>query len=124
MKIFNTNKIELLKKALDVYQKEHEAISKNVANASNPDFKRLKTDFSSELETVKSGNLKTTNDKHLAVSQFDTNPMGGNENEDKQVDLAQEMAELGVNQIKYDFAARVLKKAYQSLDASIIGRMR
>ena len=38
MKIFNSKHIQLLKKSLDVYGKQHEAIAKNIANANNPDY--------------------------------------------------------------------------------------
>jgi flagellar basal-body rod protein FlgB len=124
MKIFNTNKIQLMKQAMNVYQKEHEAIAKNVANASNPDFNRVKTDFSKELQTAKNATLKTTSDKHIATSQFENGPFGKDGDTGEKVDLAEEMADLGVNQIKFDFIARVLKKAYNGLDASITGRMR
>ena len=124
MKIFNTNKIQLMKQAMNVYQKEHEAIAKNVANASNPGFNRVNTDFSKELQTATNATLKTTNDKHIAVSQFENGPFGKADETGEKVDLAEEMTDLGVNQIKFDFIARVLKKAYNGLDASITGRMR
>ena len=59
-----------LKKALNIYQKQHEAISKNVSNASNENFKRVNTDFSAQLDDVQNttSSLKTTDVKHISGS--------------------------------------------------------
>jgi len=38
MKIFNTQGLQLVKKSLNVYTKQHEAIAKNIANANNDDY--------------------------------------------------------------------------------------
>ena len=69
-KILSNGQPQLLKKALNIYQKQHEAISKNVSNASNENFKRVNTDFSSELNNVQNttSSLKTSNAKHLSGS--------------------------------------------------------
>ena len=73
-KILSSGQPQLLKKALDVYQKQHEAISKNVANASNDNYKRINTDFTSELQQVQTSNaqLKTTNPKHISSNDNST----------------------------------------------------
>lgn len=123
MKIFETKSLPLLKRALDVYTRQHEAISKNVANASNPDFKREKTDFSAELSNVTSAKLKATNERHIASPIYPEGPFGpGNNKEDESIDLSTEMGDLAINQVRYDFVARALRRMYNGLNMSITGR--
>jgi len=119
MKIFNSAKIQLFKKALDVHAREHEAIAKNVANAHDTNFKRVKTDFSQELKVAVNQGLKQSDIRHM---QSKGAPENGLPNEEQNVDINQEMAELAVNQIEFDFVSNVLKKAYRGLNSSITGR--
>lgn len=124
-KILSSGQPQLLKKALDVYQKQHEAISKNVANASNDNYKRTNTDFTSELQNAQTSNsqLKTTNSKH--ISSNDNSPSLLNEKkEGNTVDITREMGLLAENQIKYEFATRALSRMYKGISNSITGKTR
>lgn len=124
-KILSNGQSQLLKKALNVYQKQHEAISKNVANASNDDYKRINTDFSSELHQAKTSNadLKTTNSKH--ISSNDNSSLSLKEKkEGNTVDITREMGLLAENQIKYEFATRALSRMYKGISNSITGKTR
>ena len=124
-KILSSGQPQLLKKALDVYQKQHEAISKNVANASNDNYKRINTDFTSELQNAQTSNsqLKTTNSKH--ISSNDNSPSLLNEKkEGNTVDITREMGLLAENQIKYEFATRALSRMYKGTSNSITGKTR
>ncbi|MAV15551.1 MAG: flagellar basal body rod protein FlgB [Candidatus Marinimicrobia bacterium] len=124
-KILSSGQPQLLKKALDVYQKQHEAISKNVANASNDNYKRINTDFTSELQNAQTSNsqLKTTNSKH--ISSNDNSPSLLNEKkEGNTVDITREMGLLAENQIKYEFATRALSRMYKGISNSITGKTR
>jgi len=122
--IFNTEKVNLMKKALGTYQKQNKAIAQNVANASNPDYQRTNTDFSKVLKSVSSqANLKVTNEKHISFSNFggegtDPEKKGGT------VDITREMAELAENQIRNDFVSQVLGRTYRSIQTSITGKIR
>ena len=121
MKIFNTEHLGLMKKSLDVYTKQHEAIADNISNANNPDFERVKTDFSNILKDNLERTLRTTNERHIAEPEpLERKGMAGKKKEE--IDLSREMSELAENQIRYDFAARVLRKNYQLLNMSITGR--
>jgi len=120
MKIFNTQKIQLLKQSLDVYSRQHEAISKNIANANESNFKRTETDFSTVLRQDMDRRLKVTNPKH--IEQSNAPAQRGMSGTGEKVDLSNEMGKLAENQIRYDFSARVLARAYKSLSTSIIGR--
>lgn len=123
MKIFNTAKFQLLKRSLDVYTKQHENIASNVANANNPDYKRLNTDFSQVLSNQVSRTLQTDNERHIP-SPIEADPTRKLDKEaaEKEIDLSMEMAQLAENQIRFDFAARALKQSYRALTMSITGR--
>ena len=118
MEVFNTKYLKLIKRSLDVYDKQHQAISENVSNANNGNYKRVDTDFSAVLQGKMDSNLKVSNNRHItsSKSQFFKNKSSG------KVDLQKEMGELAINQIKFDFATRVLKRIYSGLSDSIKGR--
>ena len=121
MKIFNTQNISLLKKSLDVYGKQHDAIARNIANVNNPDHKRAETDFSKMLKNNIERTLKITDPRHIAEPKAHA-VKGPAENIKEEIDLSREMGELAVNQIRYDFSARMLQKNYQLINISIKGR--
>ncbi len=123
MKIFDLPNIQLLKRSLDVYTKQHEAIAKNVANADNPNYQRVNTDFSSVLQSVTDSRLRVTDERHFKGGESGGAPRLPEETGGP-VDITKEMAELAVNQIKFDFASRVLRNVYSMLSASITGRTR
>lgn len=120
MKVFNINNLEFFKKSLDVYAKQHEAIAQNIAHANDDTYKRANTDFSRLLTDNIDRTLKTTNEKHFATSE--TPEAHGIADKKEQVDLNREMGELASNQIRYDFATRVLARKYKNLTLSILGR--
>ncbi len=122
MKIFELPNIQLLKKSLDVYSRQHEAIAQNIAHANDDDYKRVKTDFGDVLKKDLSRRLKVTDPRHI-VESTSPEPHGLPTKEAK-VDMSQEMGELAVNQIKYDFVARNLTRNYQMLNTGITGRSR
>ena len=90
-KILSNGQPQLLKKALNIYQKQHEAISKNVSNASNDNFKRVNTNFSSQLNDVQNStsSLKTSSAKHL--SGLNTENSNSNDSSEDSVDITREM---------------------------------
>ncbi len=123
MKIFDLPNIQFLKKSLDVYTKQHEAIARNVANANNPNYQRVNTDFSSVLQSVSDSKLRVTDERHFKGMETGGSPTLPKETGGA-VDITKEMADLAVNQLKFDFASRVLRGVYNMLSASITGRTR
>jgi flagellar basal-body rod protein FlgB len=122
--IFNTEKVNLMKKALETYQKQNKAIAQNVANASNPDYQRTNTDFSNVLKSVSlQAKLKVTNEKHISFSNFEGKGVDS-EKKEGEVDITKEMAELAENQIRYDFVSHVLGRTYRKIQTSITGKIR
>jgi len=123
MKIFETPNLGLLKKSLDVYTAQHEAIAKNIANADNPDFKRVNTDFSQVLKTNMRGKLKVDNPRQIANPK-PVESRADEKSKDTQVDITREMASLAENQIRFEFASKVLSINYRMLSTSITGQER
>jgi len=123
VELFKTNNAQVLKKALDVYQKQHEAIARNVSNVNTPDYKPVNTDFSTELAIAAGqSNIKTSDPKHIVVSHFETpNPEPESAAAEK-VDLSAEMTKLAENQIRYEFATRALNKYYTGIYTAITGK--
>jgi len=120
MKIFNSKQLSLTKKSLDVYSKQHEAIAKNISRANDPEYTRLKTDFTESLNTVQTQQLRTSRSRHIGSTE---KPDRSNaEKDNKPVNISQEMSELAVNQIRFDFVSRVLNRTYRKLNTSITGR--
>ncbi len=123
-KILSNGQSQLLRKALNIYQKQHEAISKNVSNASNENYNRVNTDFSSQLNNAKNStpSLKTSSAKHLSGSNNENS--NSNKNSQGSVDITREMGLLAENQIKYEFATRALSRMYKGISTSITGKTR
>jgi flagellar basal-body rod protein FlgB len=120
MKIFETPNLGLLKKSLDVYTTQHEAIAKNIANANNPNYQRANTDFSAVLKNNLNARLKADNPRHIAFPK----PVQSKADElskDKEVDITREMGLLAENQIRFEFSSKVLGMMYRQLSLSIKG---
>jgi len=115
-----------MEKALDVYVKQNKAIAQNVANAGNPDYKRINTDFSQVLKSASSqSKLKVTNKRHISSSgligniNFDEKRGGGGK-----VNITKEMADLAENQIRHELVTQTLNRYYNALKTSISGKIR
>ncbi len=120
MKIFETPTASLFKKALDVYTRQHEGIAKNVAFANDPDYKKVKTDFSAELQKLTDRRLKVSDERHLGNPETPT-PLRP-DSVDENLDIAEEMSKLAENQVRFDFTARALRRKFDGLDTAINGR--
>lgn len=112
-----------MKQTLQAYELQYKAISTNIANLNNASHQRVKTDFNEMLATrLDQSGLKATHPKHIHPS---SNSPAGNLTVDKEnpkVDMSREMADLAENQIRYEFASRALRRLYDGLSASILGR--
>ena len=125
MKILQSDHLGLLKKALNVYTRQHEAHAQNVANANNPNYQRMKTDFTNVLQNIQApGSLRTSDTRHIAAVETESSNAGRDRYNQQPIDLTEEMADLAVNQIRFDFGARMLRQMYEDLSASITGRTR
>lgn len=120
MKIVDHAPVELLKRSLTVYSKQQGAIAENVANADNPNFRRLDTDFSEILKGAQESRLAITSMRHLPGSTVSSVQLQADE--DTRVDINTEMADLAVNQLHFEFSAQALRRMYSGILSSISGR--
>jgi len=125
-KILNTDYANMLKKATSVYDKQHQAIAQNVARSNVENYKRINTDFSEQLHTaVNNSSVKISRDKHISHSNWaNENSATDQSNPEGKVDVAREMTDLSVNQIRHEFVTRALARYYSGLTTAITGRNR
>lgn len=124
MELLKTQNSELLKKAVQVYDRTHEAITKNVANVNTTGYKRVNTDFSDVLKDKEmEADMKNTHEKHIQSSHYNQAAMDMDESENN-VDLTEEMTALAQNQIRQEFATRLLNRHYSGLTTAITGQIR
>ncbi len=124
--ILNTNYANLLKKSIDVYDKQHKAIAQNVANVNTAKYQRINTNFSKQLESaMNNSGVRASREKHIQHSNW--NKESSTSTQDSaggSVDLAREMTDLSVNQIRFELVTRSLARYYSGLSMAIAGRIR
>lgn len=120
--VFNTDQKNLVKRAIDVYNKQHSAISKNIANVNDPYYKKIKTDFSEELQNAQNNSPITQSDpKHITTPHYEATLFPADKGLGK-VEITKEMADLAENQIRNEFATKRLSGYFDTLELSIKGR--
>jgi len=120
MKIFNTSYSDFLKRSLDMHTSQNQAISENIENANTINYIRKDTDFSELLPDMQQNNqITTSNEKHLTRLHYSDS--WKNNNDEKGVDLTQEMSEMAINQINHDFNVRAMRRMYDGIRAAIKG---
>ncbi len=124
--ILTTNYANLLKKAVDVHDKQHKAIAQNVANVNTAKYERINTNFSEQLQSAmnRSG-VRASRENHIQHSNWNkASTTSGQKNSGGSVDLAREMTDLSVNQIRFEFVTRSLARYYSGISTAIVGRNR
>ena len=122
MKIFNTIPTLLVKRSLDLLMKHHRNIAENVANLNVVDYKRKPTRFLDELSDAQRRNtLNTSRTRHIAPGKLEASPPDW---EQGPVEITREMTDLAMNQIRFDFSARVMRRKFEGLTRAITGRIR
>jgi len=132
--LFKRTTIPLLEKSLDAASWRQRVIATNIANISTPGYKKLKVSFEEDLKRAleeRGTEGVVTNPKHIPLGakrvadvkpriiRVDGAPLSSGVNN---VDIDREMAELVKNQIRYDFAARLIARNFKILKQSIRGR--
>lgn len=118
--------INLLQKGLDGAAIRQQTLANNIANVDTPDYKRRDVDFLStlkkeahSLEQESILPLRVTDDKHLATSHSSkpfkklhmTNT--SNRQDDNNVDVEYEMAELAKNSIYYNTLIQQINERFK-----------
>ncbi len=115
----------LLRRALRVYDKQRSAIAQNISQVNNPDYSRVSTDFSKELEqALSTARLRATHPKHITKPRLVEDLNSPLNREKTPVDLTREMTDLAENQIRTDFALRSLRQYWEILQMGITGKVR
>ncbi|MFQ5751322.1 MAG: flagellar basal body rod protein FlgB [bacterium] len=123
----NKTLVPILKKSLDAYATRHKAIAENIANIDSQGYRPLKVSFEENLRNMlqkKHAIAMKTNSRHMDIGSSVLEVKETVVNDQDKVDVEAEMAELAKNQIRFEFAARLLARKYENIRASIIGRFR
>jgi len=143
MSLFDSTKIPLLGKALDVYSLRQKVSASNIANITVPGYKSQSVSFEEQLAAAaKNSNAvhgAQTNPGHIALGGagdvceveekvFETSldkPEGYNELASgfNDVDIDYEMAELAKNQIRFKFSSRLLGDTFKGIQKAIRGTL-
>ena len=120
--------LEIHSAALSLRNKKNEIIASNIANAATPNYKARDLDFKSEMSRhLKTGNLTTTNEKHLSLMR-PVSHKGVSFREPLQqsldgntVELAVEQMEFSENTIRYSTTLSFLNNKISGLMSAIRG---
>jgi len=129
--LFNTPEHIMLGKMLDTASLKQRVIAANVANVNTPGYQRLGVVFGEELTRAlgsAENRLLRTHPNHIAGSGRLENAKpevvlidNGYSNGINNVNIEEEMVELGKNQLDYDTAAQFMKNDFDDLRVAIRG---
>lgn len=128
------NNINLLKSALDASSLRQQVISNNIANAETPGYKAKQVMFEDVLKKHLSDQTKfvgtQTNSRHVTIGkganipapQMIENTETVMQNNGNNVDIDQEMTQMGKNSLWYYMLTQQLSGQFSSLSYAIKGR--
>lgn len=122
MKTTGISELNLLKQTLGRYTRIHEDIAENIANINEPNYQRKRINFSEFLDISAKQRLQASSDRHIIASE--TPDRFQEVVDDQPVDITEEMGNLAMNQIRFDFNIHALRHMYEGLMQSINGRSR
>ncbi len=125
--------IPIISRALDVYATRQKVISGNIANVNTKGYHRKEVVFEEKLNDAIENTLKgyRTNKKHFPIGQHSILDNRPEIIDDPSQDLAsgvnnvnidQEIVDQIKNEIRFMYAARMLRGSFSALRASIFGR--
>jgi flagellar basal-body rod protein FlgB len=128
------NNINLLQNALDASSLRQQVISNNIANAETPGYKAKKVVFEDILKQHLSNQASfvgnRTDPRHLPIgnsndipnAQIEENTETVMQNNQNNVDVDQEMTDMGKNSLWYYTLTQQLNSEFQQLSIAITGR--
>lgn len=133
--IFDTT-VRLLDKLLELRVQKHQSIASNLANAETPGYSRLRMDFEDQLRELVVGSetgQRVTHPRHIGslsrqeIESFQVNTFREKDHsgvgDSNNVNLAQEMVDLSVNQIRFEAAIQSINKKFSMLKHVIQEKM-
>jgi flagellar basal-body rod protein FlgB len=128
--VLNKTLVPLLKMSLNAYTTRQQAIAENISNQDTPGYKPIKVSFEENLQDILTKKKligRKSNPRHLDIGKSLVEKKGLMEElsqQNTEVNLEEEMAELAKNQIRFEFASKMLAGTYESIRSSILGRAR
>lgn len=125
------NNTKTLEKALDAAWLKNEAISNNIANVNTPGYKKTNVSFEEQLAGAAAefqiGSLKKDKDflpigndiKNISEPVISQDSFTSARQDDNNVDIDVEMAELAKNTIKYNALITQLSKQFTNIKMAI-----
>jgi flagellar basal-body rod protein FlgB len=130
-------RLPLLNRALDAYALRQRVIAENIANATTPNYRpqrvRFEEFFQQQQGVVNRG--QRTDSRHIPIGPPDPAHVEGERAEaqlpeperyaagESHVNIDREMTELLETQIRFRFAARMVARYFQGLQAAIRGML-
>jgi flagellar basal-body rod protein FlgB len=113
--------ISLTGRALDLRMERQGLIQSNIANMETPGYRMQDLPFARLMANAASGQgtLARTNPGHIAARPGDAAASNHFSEEDRPVDLDEEMVKLAENQLMYQIAARIAGKKFEGLHHAI-----
>lgn len=116
----------LIKRAMDVTTQANKAIANNIANVNMRDYKRHYVPFEQVMkESNASGNLKTTNEKHMGIGSKEVQIKRDNSTSMREdgnnVDIETEMTSQASNTMMYESLVRFVNEKINNTNRVIKG---
>lgn len=113
--------IEIMRQALNVRQDRQGLIQSNVANYETPGYKVQELNFAKVMDSVMSGQgeLARTHSKHIQLDAVEISKTRSLTEENRPVDLDEEMVKLSENQLMYQVTSRIVSKKFEGLRYAI-----
>jgi flagellar basal-body rod protein FlgB len=119
-KLFDNN-IGLMGKSLNLRSERQGLIQSNIANLETPGYKVQDFSFNRVMETVMAsqGTLSRTQPGHISLDPVETSRSLDFKEEDRPVDLDEEMLKLSENQLMFEVVAKLIAKKFDGLRYAI-----
>lgn len=113
--------VETMRTALNLRSERQGLIQSNVANMETPGYKVQDFDFKKVMETVMTGQgeLARTHAGHLSMDAVEVSKSRDFKQEERPVDLDEEMVKLSQNQLMYQITTRLVSKKFEGLRYAI-----
>jgi flagellar basal-body rod protein FlgB len=127
--LFGSETLRALEGYVDRLAQRHKIVASNIANIDTPGYRTQDIRFHATMEELlaeSTGNLRTTNERHIEGEAFNSianmvfEPQGLVERADgNNVDIDREMKNLSETTFGYSMATQLLRSRYQRLITSI-----
>ena len=113
--------IETMRQALTLRQERQGLIQSNVANYETPGYSGQDFNFARVMQSVMSGQgeLARTDKAHLQLDAMEASKTREFANEQRPVDLDQEMVKMAENQLMFQVVAKSIGKKFDALRYAI-----